>query len=270
MKKWALVAIFALACLPTACGEDSGDDADTDADTDADSDADSDTDTDADADADADTDTDSDTDTDADSDADADSDSDADTDADADADSDTDTDTDADTDSDTDADTDACSASGNWHDTAAGLCWQNPPSTGTFTWDGALAHCNDLSSGGFDDWHLPLIQELISLMRGCVDGTETGDLSTSLCGVTDPACLGEECLASGCTHCDFLEGPDDDPSGCYWDPEVGGACDETFYWSSSSSATYPSNAWWVFFGYGTVDDFAKTVAGNVRCVRLEP
>jgi hypothetical protein len=271
-RQLALVLAAGLAALAWGCGDDddgsTGTDADTDSDTDGDSDAD------ADADADADTDSDADTDTDADADADADADTDADSDSDTDADTDTDADADADADTDTDTGTGTdsgndCTDDGVWYDNTSGLCWQNPPLGGTFSWSDAVAHCDGLSLGGFYDWRLPLIQELISLIRGCAGDIETGDLSTSACGVTDPGCLEIECVDSdsGCGYCDIFEGPDDDPSGCFWDPELGGACD-WFYWSSSSCTTYMTTAWYVFFGYGSVDDFVKTSTGNARCVRL--
>jgi hypothetical protein len=193
-----------------------------------------------------------------------------DTDVDADADADTDSDTDGDTDSDSDSDTDvdACSASGTWYDWETGLCWQNPPSVDSFNWNNAATYCNDLSLGGYDDWRLPMIQELISLLRGCVGGTATGDLSTSDCGVSDPDCLEDACCDGACDSCDALGGPDDDPAGCYWDPALAGNC--WGYWSSSSYATNVSYAWGVSFNGGYVDFDDKSLAGYARCVRSGP
>jgi hypothetical protein len=188
---------------------------------------------------------------------------------DSDSDSDTDSDTGTDTDTDTDTDADACSASGTWYDWETGLCWQNPPSDDEVTWADAVSYCDGLSLGSHDDWRLPKIQELISLLRGCVNGTATGDLSTSDCGVTDPVCLGDECWDyPTCSSCGLLAGPDDDPNGCYWDPALAGTC--FWYWSSSSHASDVSDAWAVGFAGGDVGNGAKSGTFYYRCVRGGP
>jgi hypothetical protein len=49
-------------------------------------------------------------------------------------------------------------------DTATGLAWQLAAPTQTFFWSEALAYCEDLTTGGHDDWRLPNIRELISLL----------------------------------------------------------------------------------------------------------
>jgi len=244
---WTSVVVFALAAFALGCIDldplpdkpDASGDTDIDSDTDSDSDADTD--------------------------GDGDSDSDSDTDTDTDVDSDMDTDSDTDTESSTD---DGCSASGNWYDVATGLCWQNPPSIGAFSWDESLSHCDGLSIGGYDDWRLPMIQELVSLIRGCLDGLETGDLSTSACGVTDPECLGDECDDSDCGSCDYWGGPDDDPDGCYWDTGLTGTCGT--YWSSSPLADSTTFAWYVHFPQGHVYVNSEWSDGYARCVRGGP
>ncbi len=176
-------------------------------------------------------------------------------------------DSDADGDTDSDTDNDACFASGNWYDPATELCWQNPPSGDEVTWQEAIDYCDALELGGYSDWRLPMIQELISLIRGCVSGTETGDLSTSECGVTDPDCLGFECW-DACDYCDSLTGPDDDPDGCYWVLELEGLCD--LYWSSSSSVYDVDYPWLVYFNNGNVVIVAMINAYYARCVRGGP
>ena len=179
---------------------------------------------------------------------------------------------DASADSDADSDTDAagCVAGGNWYDTATALCWQNPPSTDMLTWDEVVAYCEGLSLGDYDDWRLPLIQELMSLLRGCVNGTATGDLSASDCGVSDPDCLEYSCWGTGtaCITCEIAAGPDDDPAGCYWDPALAGTC--WAYWSSSSYAYDVSYAWGVDFNGGYVVGLGKSGTFYARCVRGGP
>jgi hypothetical protein len=204
-----------------------------------------------------------------DGDADADTDTDADTDSDTDPGPDSGADSGADTDVDSDTDSDDCPADGTWLDTATGLCWQNPPfEYSMWGGDSAAEYCDDLSIGGHDDWRLPVIQELISLLRGCVDGTATGDLSTSECAVSDPDCLGSECDDSGCAICSEVGGPDDDPAGCYWPQELEGDC--WAYWSSSVYDGDETHAWRVMFEWGNASGFDVEIQNMVRCVHDAP
>jgi hypothetical protein len=195
-----------------------------------------------------------------DTDTDADSDTDTDTDTDADTDTDTGTDTDADTDTDTDTGIEM-----EWCDDASGLCWQNPPSDSTFNWEAADGLCTDLSLGGHDDWRLPKIQELITLIAGCVNGIATGGFDPSICGVTDPDCLGATCDDLDCADCPGLEGPSTEPDGCYWVPELMGPC--YFTWSSSAYAAGLTEVWGVYFNSGHVANAGKGWSNYVRCVR---
>jgi hypothetical protein len=264
--------ILIIACL-SGCGSDpdpyipTG----TDADTDADSDSDADADTDTDSDADADTDTDSDADADTDTDSDTDTDTDTDTDADADTDTDTDTDSDSDSDSDTECEGDfgyCCEESGNWYDSASDFCWQDPPievgERAGLSWLDAFDYCNDGTWGGYTDWVLPDIDELISLIRGCVDGTTTGDLSLSNCGVEDPGCTNSVCNDGvDCDACSADEGPG--VEGCYWDTALSGTC--LWTWSSSLRADDAGYAWAVKFNRGLAVCKPKNWNFNVRCVR---
>jgi hypothetical protein len=186
---------------------------------------------------------------------------------------DTDTDIDSDTDTDTDTDTDAEAppmegCDGGYLDPATNLCWQDPAEK-TIEWFWASGYCNDGTWGGHDDWRLPDINELISLIRGCVDGTATGDLSTSNCGVEDPGCLESICSdGTDCAHCGSYGGPGS--GGCYWDPALSGSCGVS-YWSSSRLPNL-EHAWCGFFNGGNVypEDSDYGWNRHVRCVRSEP
>jgi hypothetical protein len=172
-----------------------------------------------------------------------------------------DTDADANTDSD-------CTGPGVWHDESSNLCWQDPPPSGTYTWSNAISYCNDLLHGGHTDWRLPNIDELISLLHGCVDGAETGDLSPSTCVMTPAGCAAtENCDGmSNCSWCSHLDGPG--AGGCFWDPALSGTCE--WYWSSSSRAGSESAAWFVNFDGGSVGSDGKTSSSYDRCVRSGP
>jgi hypothetical protein len=59
-------------------------------------------------------------------------------------------------------------------------------------------------------------------------------------------------------------GPGQD--GCYWDPDLGGECDLTGYWSSSTPSD-PAYAWMILFYYGSVAEYHTGFYwGEVRCV----
>ena len=65
-------------------------------------------------------------------------------------------------------------------------------------WEAAVSYCNDLSEGGFDDWHLPTINELRTLVQNC-DTTALG----GACKIDDPNCLYADCYTdSGCNKDD--------------------------------------------------------------------
>lgn len=54
--------------------------------------------------------------------------------------------------------------SGVW-DQTTGLAWQRPDEPGPArSWNAAAAHCDETSWGGFDDWRLPSIYELFSIV----------------------------------------------------------------------------------------------------------
>jgi hypothetical protein len=50
-------------------------------------------------------------------------------------------------------------------DTATGLMWQKETAPGAFSWNEALAYCENLTLAGHEDWRLPTIKELRSLVR---------------------------------------------------------------------------------------------------------
>jgi len=203
-----------------------------------------------------------------DSDTDTDSDSDSDADSDSDTDSDTDTDTDTDTDSDTESESETesateppfCVGAGVWFDAVTGLCWQDPPATSELPWAAAIAHCEALVLEGYDDWRLPSISELRSLILDC-PSTVTG----GVCGVTDScteiSCWSAPTCSSWCT-----EGAGPGLAGCYWPAVLEGSC-EDWYWSSSEVST--TEAWVIAFAVASIGNWGKGNDVGIRCVREE-
>ncbi len=53
-------------------------------------------------------------------------------------------------------------------DNVTGLEWQQATAPGTHTWQQAIDYCNNLSLGGKDDWRLPTIMELSTLMDSSI------------------------------------------------------------------------------------------------------
>ena len=155
-----------------------------------------------------------------------------------------------------------------WTDPDSGLMWQVwPKYRARLLYYEAIDHCKTLVYGGYEDWHLPSISELRSLIRGC-PGTQTG----GGCDLTD-SCLdfSDECWNDQCYGCESWEGPAD--GGFYW-PDHFAISEKYFYNSyywSSSECPYDyylqDNAWAIYFIDGSFFPFAKYSARTARCVR---
>ncbi len=176
----------------------------------------------------------------------------ADTDTDSDSDTDTDSDTDADTDSDSDTDPGGYEEDGIWHDLATGFMWERSTS-GHSLWSDAVTYCEDLSLGGYDDWRIPDIYELDTLVRGC---------EKERCDVTE-YCRTHECVTSCRGGCNQLEGP---TNGCYWDVEFA-SCGTAAVWSSTETNN-PDDVYYVAFYKGGIYSTIKDTTRVVLCMRI--
>ena len=153
-----------------------------------------------------------------------------------------------------------------WTDTTTGFMWQNGAAVGTgfYDWTDAKNYCAALSWDGYSGWQLPDIDQLRTLVRGCI-ATVTG----GACTVSDASsCLDLSCGNTACGGCADLGGPG--PGGAYWPAELSGIL-SFYYWSSSGVADYNAYAWYINFGYGQVSDEAVDNPDMIaRCVRVPP
>ena len=121
----------------------------------------------------------------------------------------------------------------NWNSAAVldretGLVWEKSPSTGLFEWFNAQIKCNQLNVGNRRGWRLPTVQELASLVDGDSANTSSPRLPPG-----DPF---TNVLRSG-------------------------------YWSATTNASTPSEAWGVNFLDGATDFIPKILHVFVWCVR---
>ena len=49
-------------------------------------------------------------------------------------------------------------------DTSTGLMWEKRDSADTYSWEGALEHANSITIAGYNDWRVPNINELLSIV----------------------------------------------------------------------------------------------------------
>ncbi|MFI3200817.1 MAG: DUF1566 domain-containing protein [Eubacteriales bacterium] len=52
---------------------------------------------------------------------------------------------------------------GTTYDHNTGLTWETIPLGGKMTWEEAVAYCENLTLGGYDDWRIPTVEELFSI-----------------------------------------------------------------------------------------------------------
>ena len=170
---------------------------------------------------------------------------------------------DASTSGDSNGDANASDASDEaltWTDDATGLTWQVPTEDAVqLNLAQAEAYCEALAVGGSDDWRLPTIDELRTLIRGCPE-TETGGLcpETDACTAPNPPCYDD----IGCIGCASREGgPGLD--GCFWPEEMGTHCG----WAWSSSIATDIDGYSCFAEFGSAH-LSHNPVGNGLAIRL--
>lgn len=164
------------------------------------------------------------------------------------------------TDDDSGSDDDDAAQEETYTDPDSGLMWEKysfeyVAGADADTW------CDWREYAGHDDWRLPTINELRTLIRNCPALETGGD-----CAVTNECTDVNEC---------FVEADCMDqcpPPPCRWPDEMGDGVECTNYFHSATTATgegFPSNAasWSVAFQYGSISTLSYGAAGGVICVR---
>lgn len=157
-----------------------------------------------------------------------------------------------------------CSASSGTPciDSTSGLVWSARASSNR--WAYAVSYCDNLTEGGYSDWHLPTIDELKTLL--------IANRVTSNCQVSETnGCLSSSCWS--CSTCTQTGTQSSSGTGCsswgsfYSDGRYSKFGETGYFWSSSTKSGYTDNAWTVHFSYGYVRNYDKTSYNPVRCVR---
>ena len=165
-----------------------------------------------------------------------------------------------------------------WNDPTTDLSWQDPQKDANtsdypgLTQPDALRYCEELILGGYDDWRLPTIDELRTLVRGNPSHESEGD-----CPVREGS-VKADMSAPGCIQAPDYEGPG--AGGCYWVPELTGSCNrrdiadegERALETVSATVAVDDNFWKadVLFDQGTAVFNHRYSLAEVRCVRNGP
>ena len=135
-----------------------------------------------------------------------------------------------------------------YKDLQTGYIWSGV-SKKVMDWDSAKQYCAGLKEGNENDWRLPNIDELRTLIQKCPQ-TETG----GMCGVAENCLSQSSCQNTACMGCESKDGHN----------KLG---DKGFFWSSSISPDN-NNAWYIDFTYASVHSHSKSEK-HVRCIRSE-
>jgi len=141
---------------------------------------------------------------------------------------------------------------GVYYDTGRGLMWQITPDPTYYAQYNAEEHCANLTIGDLDDWYLPDISQLRSLLVGCDKTDLGGQCNIDVAGCTESSCRSGNC--DGCSRTDT----------CYWHTFWQGEC--SYFWSSTPNEG--SGYWYINFENGRLNVTLPNVGTYLaRCVR---
>jgi hypothetical protein len=168
-----------------------------------------------------------------------------------------------------------CTTYSIWCDDATGICWQDPQKDAYDLEDpgliqpDAVRYCEELVLGGYDDWRLPDIDEMRTVISGnppvetdgdcsVTEGSPRDDMGDKACGPIEP------CSGPGM-------------GGCYWIPEFTGTCCDKpdpasvghplEFVSSTVSSDLENWVGCVLYDSGAVSFNHIRSYADVRCVR---
>ena len=126
------------------------------------------------------------------------------------------------------------------------------------SWADGHSYCEALSQEGYDDWFMPNVDELRTIIRGC-----PSTMTAGACAIVEGS---EETLFSeDCDGCSPNQGPATE--GCYWVDGFSGGCPPNLWlWTSSESI----DLGFPFFVDPSVGRLGRTfdsLSMGVRCVR---
>lgn len=136
-----------------------------------------------------------------------------------------------------------------WTDPDTGLIWSEKISQAV-RYSDAKSFCYRMKESDEQEWRVPTIEELITLIKNCPK-TETG----GSCKVKD-SCSSTSCINSACSGCE------NSSDGRY--SKLG---DAGWYWSSTSSGREYGGYFFVGYSAGYVNETHDADWLLVRCVR---
>jgi len=154
-------------------------------------------------------------------------------------------------------------------DTKTGWIWEKSFQQVT-TLPEALKACSDSRTAGKNDWRVPTIDELRSLILGCPASAPTG--ACPVHALT--TCTDETCRNASCDGCGNGQGPVTNPlkpaSHCYMDASFDWYCN--LFWSGTqvkAKVTGDKRSWYVTFYDARIDvpPTMPTSSSGLRCVR---
>ena len=132
------------------------------------------------------------------------------------------------------------------------LMWENVanPEEHEMDWYSAMEYAKNLRLGGYDDWRLPTIEELVSVVHEC------GGMPVSYLDIDDEPINYELIIDKNDENQSYQV--------CYKAKSFETYCE---YWSSTTNMDDTSCAWIMAFWLGCMNDSDKSDTGYVRCVR---
>ena len=159
-----------------------------------------------------------------------------------------------------DGDSIECEGIRVWYDSEEDICWSTED-VFQVNWSQAMEFCDELEVDDYDDWKLPNIDQLRSLVAGCAQIEPGG-----ACPIQDGSSMSEwTSMCDGTDECGVMEGPGS--MGCFHKPDIGSNCGP--WWSSSEDASNSDEAFYIHFNYAQLYAMDKNNDSNesARCVR---